>query len=87
MSSFEISEIRQTLLTETEDDRFLQLTAGPENVLYHFIQLDSWEGTLLSPVDCKTPTQTYELILNNFRKCCQRIHSLFQTALRFKVNF
>lgn len=84
-SSFDISEIRQSLLTETEDYRPVQLTSGTENVLYHFIQLDATEGILLCPAETKSSSQTYEFILNNFRQCCQKIHALFQNTLRFKV--
>lgn len=85
VGSFDISEIRQNLLCDTEDCRPMQLTAGNENVLYHFVQLDMTEGILLCPPESKLQTQTYELILNNFRKCCQQIHMLFQNTLRFKV--
>lgn len=86
-SSFDISEIRQSLLSETEDYRPLQLTAGSENVLYHFIHLDTTEGIILCPAEHKTTSQTYEAILNNFRQCCQNIHALFQSTLRFKVKY
>lgn len=84
-SSFDVSEIRQSLLSETEEYRPVQLTTGSENILYHFIQLDSTEGILLCPAEPKTTSQTYEAILNNFRHCCQKIHALFQSTLRFKV--
>ncbi|XP_023311186.1 protein inturned [Anoplophora glabripennis] len=84
VGSFDISEIRQNLLCDTEDCRPMQLTAGNDNVLYHFVQLDTTEGILLCPPESKLQTQTYELILNNFRRCCQQIHTLFQNTLRFK---
>lgn len=87
VGSFDISEIRQNLLCDTEDCRPIQLTTGNENILYHFVQLDMTEGILLCPPESKLQTQTYELILNNFRKCCQQIHTLFQNTLRFKVFF
>lgn len=63
----------------------MQLTTGSENILYHFIQLDSTEGILLCPAEPKNTSHTYEAILNNFRQCCQKIHALFQSTLRFKV--
>lgn len=85
-SSFDISELRQTLLTETEDYRPMQLTAGGENVLFHFIQLDTTEGVIICPTDCTVPSATLDLILNKFRECCQKIHGLFQNTLRFKVS-
>lgn len=55
--------------------------------MYHFIHLDTTEGIILCPAEPKTTSQTYEAILNNFRQCCQKIHALFQSTLRFKVNY
>lgn len=84
-SSFDISELRQTILSETEDIQPQQLTVGKENVLFHFIQFDSTEGVLIGPPDCRLQSQTMEAILNCFRKACHKIHSLFQNTMRFKV--
>lgn len=84
-SSFDISEMRQTLLTETEDYRPMQLTSGGENVLFYFVQLDTTEGIIICPPESSVPSQTLDIILNKFRECCQKIHALFQNTLRFKV--
>ncbi|CAH0559223.1 unnamed protein product [Brassicogethes aeneus] len=83
-SSFDVSEIRQSLLNETEDYRPIQITAGQENVLYHFLQLDTAEGILICPPESRVQSQTLQLVLSNFRRCCQKIHSLLQNTLRFK---
>ncbi|KAF7272761.1 hypothetical protein GWI33_014470 [Rhynchophorus ferrugineus] len=83
-SSFDISEVRQALLSDLGDYMPTQVTSGPHNVLYHFIHLDSTEGTLISPVEYTAQSQTYGLILNNFKKFCQNIHTIFQNTLRFK---
>ncbi|KAJ8939448.1 hypothetical protein NQ318_023074 [Aromia moschata] len=84
VSSFDVSEIRQTLLSERVDNNPVQITPGNENVLYHFIQLDITEGILICPPESKLQSQTYDAIINNFRRTCQKIHSLFQHTLRFK---
>jgi hypothetical protein len=83
-SSFDMSELRQTILSETEDIQPQQLTAGKENVLFHFVQFDSTEGVLVCPPECRLQSQTINGILNSFRKSCHKIHSLFQNTMRFK---
>jgi hypothetical protein len=83
-SSFDMSELRQTILSETEDIQPQQLTAGKENVLFHFVQFDSTEGVLVCPPECRLQSQTIDGILNSFRKSCHKIHSLFQNTMRFK---
>lgn len=85
-SSYDMSEIRQSLLNETEDVKLQCLTAGRENVLFHFVQFDSLEGIILAPPQCKVNNDTFKLIVNNFRKCCHDIHKLFGNTLRFKVH-
>lgn len=86
VSSFDVSEIRQTLLSETEDYKLMQLTTGNINVLIHYCHLDITEGILLIPPESKAYSQNYEVIVNNFRKHCMKIHRLFQNTLRFKVG-
>ncbi|XP_060525407.1 protein inturned isoform X2 [Cylas formicarius] len=83
-SSFDISEMRQSLLSEMGDYVPVQLTVGETNILYDFIHLDATEGILISPLDCNLKSQTYHNITNNFRRCCQIIHGVFQNTLRFK---
>ncbi|CAH1183286.1 unnamed protein product [Phaedon cochleariae] len=84
VSSFDISEMRQCILNETEDYRPVQLTSGCEKNLFHFVQLDSAKGIMLCPSECQETSLTYDFILNNFRRCCLKIHVLFQNTLRFK---
>nr|CAI5822166.1 unnamed protein product [Callosobruchus analis] len=81
-SSFDISDIRQSL--ETEEYRLVQLTAGQENVMIQFCELDTTRGVLLYPIEPRVPSQTYELIVANFKRCCLDIHGMFQNTLRFK---
>lgn len=83
--SYDLSEIRQSLLNEMDDVQPLCLTAGKENVLYHYVQFDSTEGVLLLPPECRVNSLTLSSILQNFRCCSHNIHRLFQNTLRFKV--
>lgn len=85
VASFDVSEIRQYILSEIEEFQPVQLTAGEENILYHFVQLDITEGILLCPPETRNPSRTYSFIINKFRKSCLKIHSLFQNTLKFKT--
>ncbi|KAI4458438.1 protein inturned [Holotrichia oblita] len=82
--SYDLSDIRQSLLNEMEEVQPLCLTAGKENVLYHYVHFDSTEGILLLPPECRANSLTLNTILQNFRNCSHNIHKLFQNTLRFK---
>ncbi|XP_066263056.1 protein inturned [Euwallacea similis] len=83
-SSCDLSEIRQSLLSDIGEYSPIQLTTGRHNVLYHFVHLNTTEGMLVMPLEHGIQSDTYHLILNNFRRCCQGIHDVFQSTLRFK---
>ncbi|CAH1108747.1 unnamed protein product [Psylliodes chrysocephalus] len=84
IASFDVSEMRQYILSEIEEFQPPQLTAGSENVLYHFVQLDINQGILLCPPESRQQTTAYNLIINNFRRISLEIHFLFQNTIRFK---
>ncbi|CAG9826275.1 unnamed protein product [Diabrotica balteata] len=84
VASFDVSEIRQYILSEMEGFQPVQLTAGSEKILYHFVQLNISEGVLLCPPETQNPSPTFSFILNNFRNSCLKIHFLFQNTVRFK---
>lgn len=79
-------DLKQSLLCEVKNLSPMRLTAGEENVLFHYVHLDETEGLLMCPVESTVPSPTLELILNNFRRCSQNIHDLFKNTLRFKVG-
>ncbi|XP_050305773.1 protein inturned [Anthonomus grandis grandis] len=83
-SSFDLTEIRQSLLSDLGEYSPSQLTSGRYNVLYHFVHIDATEGMLVTPVEFNQKSPTYQLILNNFRRCCQSIHDVFKSTLKFK---
>ncbi|XP_044761022.1 protein inturned isoform X2 [Coccinella septempunctata] len=84
-NSFDVAEMKQMLLAETEGIQPIQITAGPVNVLYHFVQFDKLEGILISPPECAVESPTRNVVISNFRRCCQAMHNLFQNTIRFKV--
>ncbi|XP_018331064.1 protein inturned [Agrilus planipennis] len=83
-SSFDLSELRQNLIMESEDMQPMCLTGGTENVLFHYVQFDSTEGVLLLPPPCRVNSQLLQLILDNFHRCSRMIHETFKNTLRFK---
>ena len=83
--SYDLSELRQALLNETESTQPVELTSGDQNVLYHYVHFDSVEGVLMLPPNVKDDCETFNNILDNFRVSSQNIHKLFQNTLRFKV--
>ncbi|XP_068082746.1 protein inturned isoform X2 [Anabrus simplex] len=87
-SSYDLSDVRQTLLSDVEDLLPSKLTAGEENVLFHYVHLDTTEGILLCPPVNREQVQSTRLqeILYNFRRSCQAIHSLLQNTVQFKAS-
>ncbi|KAK5650403.1 hypothetical protein RI129_001432 [Pyrocoelia pectoralis] len=83
-SSYDLSELRQSLLVDMTEKKPNRLTFGNENVLYHYVQLDENEGILLCPSDTQIYSTTLDVILNSFRKCAQNIHDIFKNTLRLK---
>lgn len=75
------------MLADSEGLQPLRLTAGEENVLFHYVQLDVNDGILICPPECKLKSQTLDAILQKFRQCALSMHNLFQNTLRFKVSF
>lgn len=55
-----------------------RLTAGPENVLYHYVQVDVGHGTFLASTNV-SPT---EPIIQAFRRACISIHSVLQNTVK-----
>lgn len=60
------------------------LTTGPENVLYHYTQLDFAEGIILTSInESSSRNEPNEILLNAFRKGCLQIHKMFQNTIKF----
>ncbi|KAL4716107.1 hypothetical protein ACJJTC_013884 [Scirpophaga incertulas] len=88
-SSFDVTDIRKSLLSEIDHITTHRITAGDDNVLFHFIQLESTTGVLIAPVkniESQANNVLYSHIIKTFRSACQRIHDLLQHSIRFKIN-
>lgn len=81
--SMDISNIRENLLNQTECLIPKKLTAGEKNFLYHYVQLDTTEGILLSAKSIEN-TEKHNKLLINFNRCVHIIHKLLYNTVRFK---
>ncbi|KAJ8723237.1 hypothetical protein PYW08_003149 [Mythimna loreyi] len=87
--SIDMSDIRKSLLNEINHVTAQRITAGEENVLFHFVQLESEKGILIAPVkniEMQANNVLYSYIVKTFRSACKRIHDLLQHSIRFKKN-
>lgn len=59
------------------------ITFGPENVLYHYIQLDFSEGVILSSINLNSCKEPNDILTDIFRRGCLQIHRMLQNTLKF----
>lgn len=57
----------------------IRITAGKDNVLFHYVQIESGEGILLAP-PC---LQSANLIAYSFQKASILIHNILQNTIRY----
>ncbi|CAB3254886.1 unnamed protein product [Arctia plantaginis] len=88
-SNVDMSDIRKSLLNDINHVTVQRITAGDENVLFHFVELESEKGILIAPVkniEIQANNVLYSYIIKTFRSACKRIHELLQHSIRFKKN-
>lgn len=64
---------------------FYRITAGDENVLLHFVHLESEKGILLAPVkniELQANNVLYSHIIKTFRSAAKKIHELLQHSIK-----
>lgn len=87
--SLDMSDIRKSLLNDINHVTAKRITAGEENVLFHFVHLESERGVLIAPVknmEVLANNVLYSYIVKTFRSACKQIHELLQHSIRFKKN-
>ncbi|KPI94755.1 hypothetical protein RR46_11759 [Papilio xuthus] len=65
--------------------KIFRITAGEENVLFHFVQLESEKGVLIAPmktIEMQANNVLYSYIVATFRKACKKIHELLQYSMK-----
>lgn len=55
-----------------------RITSGPENILFHYVQIEVGEGILLAP----TNTSSSSIVIGHFRRTCLIIHKILQNTMR-----
>ncbi|KPI97452.1 PDZ domain-containing protein 6 [Papilio xuthus] len=74
---------------DRQNSKIFRITAGEENVLFHFVQLESEKGVLIAPmktIEMQANNVLYSYIVATFRKACKKIHDLLQYSMKFKKN-
>ncbi|XP_045535893.1 protein inturned [Papilio machaon] len=87
--NIDMTDIRKSLLNELNNVAVHRITAGEENVLFHFVQLESEKGVLIAPmktIEMQANNVLYSYIIASFRKACKKIHDLLQYSMKFKKN-
>ncbi|XP_013174833.1 PREDICTED: protein inturned-like isoform X3 [Papilio xuthus] len=87
--NIDMTDIRKSLLNELNHVTVHRITAGEENVLFHFVQLESEKGFLIAPmktIEMQANNVLYSYIVATFRKACKKIHDLLQYSMKFKKN-
>jgi hypothetical protein len=59
------------------------LTFGPENVLYHFTQIDFKEGLIITSLNEKSCIPPNDILVDIFRRGCLSIHHKLQGTVKF----
>lgn len=81
-SGFDVADMSETLLREVSDVLPSKITAGSENVLFHYVQIEVGQGILLAP----TGLVSNDPIIRAFRKTALLIHNILQNTIRFAIN-
>lgn len=77
MLSFPIKKLAPdiTFLNLSINSNYFRISAGKENVIYHYVHLDVGTGMILSP-----PEIGMDAIVKNFRNACYLIHGVLQNT-------
>ncbi|KPI91670.1 PDZ domain-containing protein 6 [Papilio xuthus] len=87
--NIDMTIIRKSLLNELNHVTVHRITAGEENVLFHFVQLESEKGVLIAPmktIEMQANNVLYCYIVVTFRRACKKIPDLLQYSMKFKKN-
>ncbi|XP_041980021.1 protein inturned [Aricia agestis] len=88
-TSMDMSDIRKSLLDEIDNATAQRITVGEENVLFHFVHLESEKGILIAPIkniEVQANNVLYSYILTTFRSAVKKIHEILQNGIKFKKN-
>ena len=83
-SGFDMNDFSDAIYKDFTDIIPQTLTFGPdENVLYHFTQLDTDEGIIITSVNEHNPNGKNDVLVDIFRRSCYKIHNMLQNTIKF----
>ncbi|XP_052078320.1 protein inturned-like isoform X2 [Mytilus californianus] len=88
-SVFDITSIPHVVLSQGDEISHIRLTRGVDNCLFHFISINEFEGTYISPTQQEMSVVNgalQEVILNHFYTACLHIRNLFQQSVKSKTK-
>ncbi|CAC5374341.1 INTU [Mytilus coruscus] len=88
-SVFDITSIPHVVLSQGDEISHIRLTRGVDNCLFHFISINEFEGTYISPTQQEMSVVNgalQEVILNHFYTACLHIRNLFQQSVKNKTK-
>ncbi|XP_076118003.1 protein inturned-like isoform X1 [Mytilus galloprovincialis] len=88
-SVFDISSIPHVVLSQGDEISHIRLTRGVDNCLFHFISINEFEGTYISPTQQEMSVVNgalQEVILNHFYTACLHIRNVFQQSVKNKTK-
>jgi protein inturned len=85
-SGFDMNDFSDAIYKDFTDIIPQTLTFGPgENVLYHFTQLDTAEGIIISTVTENNQNSKNDILVDIFRRSCIKIHKMLQNTIKFNL--
>ncbi|XP_046382876.1 protein inturned [Ischnura elegans] len=84
--SFDLDDLKNTMLNGVTNLNPIKLTSGEKNVLLFYLSVDESQGVFVCPPnfpanDCSSSMQH---VIENFRRSCLHIHNLLQHSIAFK---
>jgi hypothetical protein len=84
-SGFDMTDLSDNIYKEFTDIIPQTLTFGPENVLFHYTQLDVGEGVILTSINDFQPNPgKNDILLDIFRRSCLKIHGILQSSIKYR---
>ncbi|XP_069487212.1 protein inturned isoform X3 [Ambystoma mexicanum] len=79
---FNLGGTKKSLSEKETEDLFntMKLTSGPDNTLFHYITLETFQGIFISPTHrevAQLSGSIHPQLIKNFHRCCLSIRSIF----------
>ncbi|XP_071441603.1 protein inturned [Hetaerina americana] len=84
--SFDLDDLKNSMLNGVTDLNPVKLTSGEKNVLLFYLSVDESEGVFVCPPNFPTGdcSSSMQYVIENFRRSCMHIHNLLQHSIAFK---